>query len=64
VSATSAKGRRLVRRVGMVYALSAGGFTGKLGPTVILVIVADTGLANAVPEGEIRQILTTLRPEK
>jgi len=49
---------------GAVYALSAGGFTGQLGPTVILVIVADTGLPNAVPEGEIRQILTTLRPEK
>ena len=47
---------------GVVYAVSATGFTGELGPTAILVVVADVGLAGAVPEAEIRQILGTLRP--
>lgn len=47
---------------GTVYAISATGFTGELGPTVVLVIVADTGVPGAVSETEIRQILTTLRP--
>jgi hypothetical protein len=49
---------------GAVYAVSATGFTGELGPTAILVVVAGTGFDRAVPEPEIRQILTTLRPEK
>jgi hypothetical protein len=47
---------------GVVYALSATGFTGELGPTAILVVVADVGRPDAVPEAEIRQILDTLRP--
>jgi hypothetical protein len=49
---------------GAVYAISATGFTGELGPTAILVVVAGNGFDRAVPEPEIRQILTTLRPEK
>jgi len=49
---------------GAVYAISATGFTGELGPTAILVVVAGSGFDRAVPEAEIRQILTTLRPEK
>jgi hypothetical protein len=48
---------------GVAYAVSATGFTGRLGPTAILVVVAATGFPAAVPDGEIRQILTTLRPE-
>ena len=47
---------------GAVYAVSATGFTGELGPTAILVVVADVGRPDAVPEAEIRQILSTLRP--
>jgi hypothetical protein len=47
---------------GAVYAVSATGFTGELGPTAILVVVADVGLPGVVPEAEIRQILSTLRP--
>lgn len=47
---------------GAVYAVSATGFTGELGPTAILVVVVDTGRPDAVPEAEIRQILGTLRP--
>lgn len=47
---------------GAVYAVSATGFTGELGPTAILVVVADVGLPQVVPEPEIQQILRTLRP--
>ena len=55
-------GRRLQADRGAVYAISATGFTGELGPTAILVVVADIGRPDAVPEAEIRQILGTLRP--
>ena len=48
---------------GVAYAVSATGFTGRLGPTAILVVVAGTGFPNAVPDERLRQILTTLRPE-
>jgi hypothetical protein len=48
---------------GVAYAVSATGFTGRLGPTAILVVVAGTGFPHAVPDDRIRQILTTLRPE-
>jgi hypothetical protein len=48
---------------GAAYALSATGFTGQFGPTAILVVVATVGTEGAIPESEIRQILTTLRPE-
>jgi hypothetical protein len=47
---------------GAVYAVAATGFTGELGPTAILVVVADVGRPDAVPEPEIREILGTLRP--
>ena len=47
---------------GAVYAVSATGFSGELGPTAILVVVADVGRPDAVPEAEIRQIMGTLRP--
>ncbi len=47
---------------GTVFAASATGFTGELGPTVVLVVVADVGVPGAVPESEIRQVLSTLRP--
>jgi hypothetical protein len=47
---------------GVVYAAAATGFTGELGPTAILVIVADVGRPDAVAEAEIRRILSTLRP--
>lgn len=50
---------------GAAWAVAATGYHGQLGPTVILVITADevdTG-AQTVPEAQIRQILTTLRPE-
>jgi len=47
---------------GAVYAVAATGFTGELGPTAILVVVADVGRPDAVPEAEIREILGTLRP--
>ena len=47
---------------GTVHALSATGFTGELGPTAILVVVASLGQPDAVAESEIRQILGTLRP--
>ena len=47
---------------GAVYAVAATGFTGELGPTAILVVVADVGRPDAVPETEIREILGTLRP--
>jgi hypothetical protein len=42
--------------------VAATGFTGELGPTAILVVVADVGRPDAVPEAEIREILATLRP--
>ena len=47
---------------GAVYAVAATGFTGELGPTAILVVVADIDRPDAVPEVQIRQILATLRP--
>lgn len=47
---------------GDAYAVSATGFTGELGPTVVLVIVADAGVAGVVAESEIRQMLSSLRP--
>ena len=47
---------------GVVYAASATGFTGELGPTAILVVVADTGRPDAVTDAEIYRILGTLRP--
>jgi hypothetical protein len=47
---------------GAVYATSATGFTGELGPTAILVVVADVGVPGAVRDADIRRILTTLRP--
>lgn len=48
---------------GAAYAISATGFTGQFGPTAILVVVANVDTEGAIPESEIRQILTTLRPE-
>jgi hypothetical protein len=48
---------------GAVYAISATGFTGELGPTAILIVVAGVGFDRAIPETRIRQILSTLRPE-
>ncbi|HEX8582124.1 MAG TPA: hypothetical protein VF640_07340, partial [Acidimicrobiales bacterium] len=50
-------------REGVAYAVAATGFTGRLGPTAILVVVAGTGFPHAVPDDRIRRILTTLRPE-
>ena len=47
---------------GVVYAASATGFSGELGPTAILVIVADAGRPDGVADAEIRRILSTLRP--
>lgn len=47
---------------GSVYAVAATGFEGELGPTVVLVVVADVDSAGSLPESEIREILTTLRP--
>jgi hypothetical protein len=47
---------------GAVYAVAAGGFTGELGPTVVLVVVADEGVPGAAPEADIRRMLATLRP--
>lgn len=49
---------------GVVYALGATGFTGELGPTVAVVVVARVGPHGSVPEDEIRQVLRTLRPER
>jgi hypothetical protein len=49
---------------GAAYAVSATGFTGQFGPTAILVVVANVGSEGAIPESQIRQILTTLRPEQ
>jgi hypothetical protein len=47
---------------GTVYAVAAGGFTGELGPTVVLVVVADAGVPGAVAETDIRTMLASLRP--
>ena len=63
VDATAASTTGTCGLKGAVYAISATGFTGELGPTAILVVVAGSGFDRAVPEPEIRQILTTLRPE-
>jgi len=64
VDATAAHATGTCGTKGAVYAISATGFTGELGPTAILIVVAGVGFDRAVPEAEIRQILTTLRPEK
>jgi hypothetical protein len=64
VDATAARTTGTCGLKGAVYAVSATGFTGELGPTAILVVVAGSGFDRAVPEPEIRQILSTLRPEK
>ena len=64
VDATGAHTSGTCGTKGAVYAISATGFTGELGPTAILVVVAGVGFSRAIPEAEIRQILTTLRPEK
>jgi hypothetical protein len=64
VDATAAHATGTCGTKGAVYAISATGFTGELGPTAILIIVAGVGFDRAVPEAKIRQILTTLRPEK
>ena len=63
VSATAASSIGNCGPHGVAYAVSATGFTGRLGPTAILVVVAGTDFAAAVPDGRIRQILTTLRPD-
>jgi hypothetical protein len=63
VDATAAHATGNCGTQGAAYAISATGFTGKLGPTAILVIVAGTGFDRAIPDDQIRQILTTLRPE-
>ena len=49
---------------GAVYAISATGFTGELGPTAILIVGRRCRVRPRRPRAEIRQILTTLRPEK
>jgi hypothetical protein len=64
VDATAAHTSGTCGTKGAVYAISATGFTGELGPTAILIVVAGVGFNRAIPEAEIRQILTTLRPEK
>jgi hypothetical protein len=63
VTATAASSVGLCGPTGVAYAVSATGFTGKLGPTAILIVVAGTGFPKAVPDDQIRQVLTTLRPE-
>lgn len=63
VTATAASSAGLCGPQGVAYAVSASGFTGRLGPTVILIVVAGTGFPQAVADDDIRQILTTLRPE-
>lgn len=47
---------------GSTYAVAAGGFAGELGPTVVLVVVADVGVPGAAPESDIRRLLSSLRP--
>lgn len=49
---------------GAVWAISVPGFSGELGPTVVLIVVAVTAVPGVVPEAEIRQVLSTLRPER
>ena len=63
VNATAAHAFGPCGTKGAAYAISATGFTGKLGPTAILVVVAGTGFDQAIPDDQIMQILTTLRPE-
>jgi hypothetical protein len=63
VTATAASSVGLCGPTGIAYAVSVTGFTGRLGPTAILVVVAGSNFPKAVPDGQIRQILTTLRPE-
>jgi hypothetical protein len=63
VTATAASTLGLCGPTGVAYAVSATGFSGKLGPTAIVVVVAGTGFPRAVPDDQIRRILTTLRPE-
>jgi hypothetical protein len=63
VTATAASAIGPCGTKGVAYAVSATGFTGRLGPTAILIVVAGAGFPNAVPDDRIRQILTTLRPE-
>jgi hypothetical protein len=48
---------------GVVHAIAATGYRGKLGPTAILVVITDLGRSDTVPDTLIRQILTTLRPD-
>jgi hypothetical protein len=64
VDATAAHTTGTCGLKGAAYAISATGFSGELGPTAILVVVAGVGFDRAIPETEIKQILTTLRPEK
>ena len=64
VAATAATAAGNCGTDGAVYALAATGFTGELGPTVVLVVVAGVGPHGSIPEDEIRQVLTTLRPER
>jgi hypothetical protein len=64
VDATAANTSGTCGTKGAVYAISATGCTGQLGPTAILIVVAGVGFDRAIPEAEIKQILTTLRPEK
>lgn len=47
---------------GSAYAVAAKGYAGELGPTVVLVVVADVGVPGAAQEAEIRRMPTTLRP--
>jgi hypothetical protein len=48
---------------GVVHAIAATGYAGKLGPTAILVVINDLGRSDTVPDPQVRQILTTLRPD-
>ena len=63
VTATAASSIGPCGPKGAAYAVAATGFAGRLGPTAILIVVASNGFADAVSEPQIRQILTTLRPE-
>jgi hypothetical protein len=63
VTATAASSVGLCGPTGVAYAVSATGFTGRLGPTAILIVVAGTDFPKAVPDAQIRKVLTTLRPE-
>lgn len=47
---------------GAVYAVAAGGYAGELGPTAVLVVVADVDAPGAAPESDIRRMLSSLRP--